>query len=100
MRFPIKNLPIADEVGDKGLGRYLEAKSAGKLDKIKYGVADAKSYEGEFDYIAFFDCLHDMGDPVGAAKYAYEHLNDNGIRKPYGMYRREQISRSYFSKWH
>ena len=30
----------------------------------------------------------------------HEHLNDNGIRKPYGMYRREQISRSYFSKWH
>ena len=54
------------------------AKSAGKLDKIKYGVADAKSYEGKFDYIAFFDCLHDMGDPVGAAKYAYEHLNDDG----------------------
>jgi len=54
------------------------AKSAGKLDKIKYGVADAKSYEGKFDYIAFFDCLHDMGDPVGAAKYAYEHLNNDG----------------------
>ncbi len=28
---PIENLLIADEVGDKGLGRYLEAKSAGKL---------------------------------------------------------------------
>lgn len=54
------------------------AKNAGKLDKIKYGVADAKSYKGRFDYIAFFDCLHDMGDPVGAARYAYEHLNDDG----------------------
>ena len=54
------------------------ADSAGILDRIKYEIADSKSYEGKFDYIAFFDCLHDMGDPVGAAKYAYDHLNEGG----------------------
>jgi len=27
--------------------------------------ADAKSYTGTYDLICFFDCLHDMGDPVG-----------------------------------
>ena len=41
-------------------------------------VADAKSYAGTFDLICFFDCLHDMGDPVGIARYAREHLNDGG----------------------
>jgi SAM-dependent methyltransferase len=55
------------------------AEVAGFLEKINYGVADAKSYQGKFDYIAFFDCLHDMGDPVGAAKYAFDHLNDEGV---------------------
>ena len=31
-----------------------------------------------FDLICFFDCLHDMGDPVGAAQYAREHLRPDG----------------------
>ena len=47
--------------------------------RIQYTVADAKSYAGKFDVIAFFDCLHDMGDPEGAARYAFEHLNDGGV---------------------
>ena len=54
------------------------AKEAGLDERIKYTTADAKSYHGKHDYIAFFDCLHDMGDPVGAAKYAYDQLEDNG----------------------
>ena len=33
---------------------------------------------GHLDLICFFDCLHDMGDPVGIARYAREHLNDDG----------------------
>ena len=48
-------------------------------DKISYSVSDAKSYVGEFDLLAFFDCLHDMGDPLGAAKYAYRHLSKDGF---------------------
>jgi len=43
-----------------------------------FEVADAKSYTGTFDVICFFDCLHDMGDPVGIASYAREHLNPGG----------------------
>ncbi len=54
------------------------AKKAGLEDRIEYNTADAKSYKGQHDYIAFFDCLHDMGDPVGAAKYAYNQLKDGG----------------------
>jgi SAM-dependent methyltransferase len=37
------------------------------------------SYAGrDFDLIAFFDCLHDMGDPVGAAKHAHQALKSDG----------------------
>jgi SAM-dependent methyltransferase len=51
---------------------------AGVADRATFTVADAKGYEGTFDLICFFDCLHDMGDPVGIAAYAREHLNDGG----------------------
>ena len=43
---------------------------AGVANRTTFEVADAKSYSGAFDLICFFDCLHDMGDPVGAARYA------------------------------
>ena len=45
---------------------------------MTFEVADAKSYTGTFDLICFFDCLHDMGDPVGIARYAREHLSERG----------------------
>lgn len=54
------------------------AEEAGTADRVTFEVADAKSYQGTFDLICFFDCLHDMGDPVGAARYAREHLADDG----------------------
>ena len=51
---------------------------AGVAERTTFTVADAKGYEGSFDLICFFDCLHDMGDPVGIAAYAREHLNEGG----------------------
>ena len=33
---------------------------------------------GDFDLVCFFDCLHDMGDPVGAARHAHEALKPGG----------------------
>jgi SAM-dependent methyltransferase len=54
------------------------ATEAGVADRAKFEVASAKSYSGEYDLICFFDCLHDMGDPVGAAKHAREHLAPGG----------------------
>lgn len=54
------------------------AADAGVADRTSFEVADAKSYPGTFDLICFFDCLHDMGDPVGAARYAREHLGADG----------------------
>ncbi len=49
-------------------------------DNIEFKVASAKNYQDKgFDLICFMDCLHDMGDPVGAAKHARAALNDDGV---------------------
>ena len=55
------------------------ANEGGYGGRIAYSTADAQSYTGNFDILAFFDCLHDMGDPLGAARYAANHLNDEGM---------------------
>jgi 2-polyprenyl-3-methyl-5-hydroxy-6-metoxy-1,4-benzoquinol methylase len=56
------------------------AKDAGVSDRVKFEVANASDFPGEkFDLICFFDCLHDMGDPVGACKRASEMLTDDGV---------------------
>jgi SAM-dependent methyltransferase len=49
------------------------------LRNAKFEVADATSYSGRnFDFIAFFDCLHDMADPAGAARHARDALQPDG----------------------
>jgi len=49
------------------------------VDNAYFEVADATGYSGErFDLIAFFDCLHDMGDPTGAARHARQALKPDG----------------------
>lgn len=49
------------------------------VDNVEFQVADATGYaEGDFDLIAFFDCLHDMADPVGAARHARQALKPDG----------------------
>ncbi len=55
------------------------AADGGVADRITFSQASAKEYTDQgFDLICFFDCLHDMGDPVGAARHAYETLTDDG----------------------
>ncbi|MET0893221.1 MAG: class I SAM-dependent methyltransferase [Pseudoxanthomonas sp.] len=45
----------------------------------RFEVADATGYKDrDFDLIAFFDCLHDMGDPAGAARHARQALKADG----------------------
>jgi len=51
---------------------------AGVGGRTQFEVASATGYTGRFDLICFFDCLHDMGDPVGAARHAREHLAPGG----------------------
>jgi SAM-dependent methyltransferase len=48
-------------------------------DRVSFEVAAAKSYPGQgYDLVTFFDCLHDMGDPVGAAHHVLESLAQDG----------------------
>jgi 2-polyprenyl-3-methyl-5-hydroxy-6-metoxy-1,4-benzoquinol methylase len=54
------------------------ASDAGVSDRTTFEVATAKGYDDTFDLICFFDCLHDMGDPVGIARYARQHLAPEG----------------------
>ena len=54
------------------------AAEAGVDSRTTFEVAGSKEYPGTYDLICFFDCLHDMGDPVGAATYAREHLEPDG----------------------
>jgi len=52
----------------------------GLLDQITFEVASSKSYpsNGGYDLVTFFDCLHDMGDPVGAAQHVLSTLKPDG----------------------
>lgn len=46
---------------------------------LKFQTLDAQSYPRDgYDLICFMDCLHDMGDPVGAARHAAKALSENG----------------------
>ncbi|MEP7063227.1 MAG: class I SAM-dependent methyltransferase [Betaproteobacteria bacterium] len=55
------------------------AREAGVADRAQFDVASAKDYPGrDYDLVAFFDCLHDMGDPVGAASHVRQSLKDDG----------------------
>jgi len=54
------------------------AADAGVADRATFEVATAKTISGSYDLIAFFDCLHDLGDPVGALATAKAHLADGG----------------------
>jgi SAM-dependent methyltransferase len=56
------------------------ASKAGVSDRVKFEVAKAKDYPGKgYQLVAFFDCLHDMGDPEGAARHVLETLDPDGV---------------------
>jgi len=55
------------------------AGKAGVSDRVRFEVSAAKNYPGRgYDFVAFFDCLHDMGDPEGAARHVRESLDHDG----------------------
>ncbi len=55
------------------------ARRAGVADRVSFEVAKAKEYGGgPYDLVTVFDCLHDMGDPVGAAEHVRETLAAEG----------------------
>ena len=55
------------------------AVEAGVADRVTFEVAKAKDFPGDnYDFVTFFDCLHDMGDPVGAAAHVRKSLAADG----------------------
>jgi SAM-dependent methyltransferase len=55
------------------------ASDAGVSARTSFAVASAKDYPGEgYDLVCVFDCLHDMGDPVGASAHVLETLDADG----------------------
>src|SRR5579859_5670090 len=55
------------------------AKREGVADRVTFEISKAKSFPGkDYDFVAVFDCLHDMGDPVGAAAHVRQSLAKNG----------------------
>jgi SAM-dependent methyltransferase len=65
---------------DKSIeGARDSAKREGVSDRVTFQVAKAKEFSGTgYDLVAVFDCLHDMGDPVGAAKHVLQSLGKDG----------------------
>src|SRR5215472_16446438 len=63
---------------DKSIAAAREyAKRDGLADRVTFEVAKAKEFPGkDYDFVAVFDCLHDMGDPVGAAAHVRRSLAD------------------------
>jgi SAM-dependent methyltransferase len=78
----------------------------GLLDQITFEVASSKSYpvNDGYDLVTFFDCLHDMGDPTGAAGHVLQSLKKDGtwmIVEPFANDTPEEnhnlIGRIYYS---
>jgi 2-polyprenyl-3-methyl-5-hydroxy-6-metoxy-1,4-benzoquinol methylase len=79
-----KSYPKSEFVGydyhDKSIETAKQrAKDAGVSDRIRFEVAKAKDYPGkDYDFVTFFDCLHDMGDPAGASAHVRSSLKKDG----------------------
>jgi len=65
---------------DKSIeGARASAQREGLGDRTTFSVSSAKEIPGKgYDFVTVFDCLHDMGDPVGAASHIRRIIADNG----------------------
>jgi SAM-dependent methyltransferase len=78
-----KAFPDSEFVGidyhDASIGTARQRAAAAGLHNVTFETGDATSYpQRELDFIAFFDCLHDMADPVGTARHARQALKPDG----------------------
>ena len=81
------------------------ATEAGVDGRVRFETDAASSYAGDgYDLVTMFDCLHDMGDPVGAARHVRQSLAPDGtwmIVEPFAGDRVEEnltpVGRAYYS---
>jgi 2-polyprenyl-3-methyl-5-hydroxy-6-metoxy-1,4-benzoquinol methylase len=86
-------------------GARQAAQKAGVADRVTFEQSAAKDYPGsDYDLVAVFDCLHDMGDPVGAATHVLRSLKKDGtwmIVEPFASDKVEQnfnpVGRVFYS---
>ena len=77
--FPRSQFYGFDVHGDSIVEARGNAEKAGVTNRTQFDIARATDYPNEqYGLICFFDCLHDMGDPVAAARYAAEVLAPGG----------------------
>jgi ubiquinone/menaquinone biosynthesis C-methylase UbiE len=74
---------------DKSIEEARRKANKAGVSNVNFEVTTAKDFPGsDYDFITFFDCLHDMGDPVGACAHAKEVLKSDGscmIVEPYAL---------------
>jgi SAM-dependent methyltransferase len=76
--FP-KSSFIGYDFHEPSVKRAREAAAEAGITNAKFEVAKAKDFPGrDFDFVACFDCLHDMGDPKGAAAHIRKALKPDG----------------------
>jgi ubiquinone/menaquinone biosynthesis C-methylase UbiE len=69
------------------------ASDAGVADRVSFEVATAATVSGTgYDLAATFDCLHDMGDPLGAARHVRQALKPDGTWMIVEPYASEQVA--------
>ena len=81
------------------------AREAGVADRVQFEVSKAHAFPGrDYDLICFFDCLHDMGRPVEAARHARKALAEDGtlmLIEPFASDRVEEninpVGRLYYA---
>ena len=81
------------------------AESAGLQDRLSFEVHSAKTFPSRgYDLVCFFDCLHDMGDPVGALRHVRQAIASDGtcmIVEPFANDRLEDnlnpVGRIYYA---
>jgi SAM-dependent methyltransferase len=77
--FPAATFVGSDYHEDSVTAARQRAAEAGVSDRVRFEVASAASFSGRgYDLITTFDCLHDMGDPVGAGRHVRQALAPDG----------------------
>jgi len=77
--FPNSRFAGFDPHGDSIAVATESARKAGLADRVNFESSTARTYPGrDYDLVCFFDCLHDLGDPVGAARHTREALAPGG----------------------
>ena len=78
--FPAATVSASDYHEESVRLARTRAAEAGVADRVQVEVAGAQSFAGTgYDLVATFDCLHDMGDPLGAARHIRGALAEDGV---------------------